>query len=167
MERYAALCATVISYLLPFREQQWHVEPPVPVDVYSCERFLTTSPPSRPNWLPRRELLRDFGENTPCSRKCVGAFYQALTTSRSPKINALYRQWARTFSEICGYEPDSPKLDVEQLARLYAVRAGRGQAPALQAFLCHPQLLRHVHQAARGSDRQFLRSHQSRPHRPS
>ncbi|MDW8309171.1 MAG: N-6 DNA methylase, partial [Verrucomicrobiales bacterium] len=125
MERYAGVvCDGFYFIFLRFREDHWHIEPPVPVDLYSCERFLNYLTALQTELATTPEnLLRDFGENTPCSRRCVSAFYQALTTSNSPKIAALYRQWARTFSEICGYEQDSPKLDVEALARLYAVRA--------------------------------------------
>ncbi|MFZ2640663.1 MAG: SAM-dependent DNA methyltransferase [Verrucomicrobiia bacterium] len=126
MERYAGIvCDGCFFIFLRFRDEQWHFEPPVPVDVYSCERFLHYLAALQTELATTPEnLLRDFGENTPASRKCVSAFYQVLTTSQNPKINALYRQWALTFSEICGYEHDSPKLDVEALARLYAVRAG-------------------------------------------
>ncbi|HYG24084.1 MAG TPA: hypothetical protein VEH04_14990 [Verrucomicrobiae bacterium] len=126
MERYAGVvCDGGYFIFLQQREGVWHVEPPVPVDVYSCERFLNYLAALQTELATTPEnLLRDFGENTPASRKCVAAFYQVLTTSKNPKINALYQQWARTFSEICGYEPNSPKLDVEALARLYAVRAG-------------------------------------------
>lgn len=126
MERYAGVVCDGGFYIFcRYREEQWHVEPPVPVDVYSSERFLHYLTALQTDLATTPEnLLRDFGENTPASRKCVAAFYQALTTSKNAKINALYQQWARTFSEICGYEPDSPKLDVEQLARLYSVRAG-------------------------------------------
>lgn len=126
MERYAGVvCDGCFFVFLRFREEQWHIEPPVPVDVYSCERFLHYLSALQTELATTPEnLLRDFGENTPSSRKCVAAFYQVLTTSNNPKINALFRQWARQFSEICGYEADSPKLDVEALARLYAVRAG-------------------------------------------
>jgi hypothetical protein len=126
VERYAGVvCDGGFFIFCRFREGQWHVEPPVPVDVYSCERFLHYLTALQTDLATTPEnLLRDFGENTPASRRCVAAFYQALTTSQSPKINALFRQWARMFSEICGYEPDSPRLDVEQLARLYSVRAG-------------------------------------------
>lgn len=126
MERYAGVvCDGCFFIFCRFRDEQWHIEAPVPVDVYSCERFLhyLTALQTELATTPEN-LLRDFGENTPASRKCVAAFYLTLTTSKNPKINALYQQWARTFSEICGYEPDSPKLDVEALARLYAVRAG-------------------------------------------
>ena len=126
MERYAGVvCDGCFFIFCRYRDEQWHIEAPVPVDVYSCERFLhyLTALQTELATTPEN-LLRDFGENTPASRKCVAAFYQTLTTSKNPKINALYQQWARTFSEICGYEPDSPKLDVEALARLYAVRAG-------------------------------------------
>jgi SAM-dependent methyltransferase len=125
-ERYAGVvCDGHFFVFLRFREEIWHIEAPVPVDVYSCERFLNYLAALQTELATTPEnLLRDFGENTTCSRRCVSAFYQDLTTSTNPKVAALYRQWARTFSEICGYEQDSPKLDVEGLARLYAVRAG-------------------------------------------
>jgi len=126
MERHAGVVCDGNHFIfLRFREGDWHIEPPVPVDVYSCERFLSYLFALQTELATTPEnLLRDFGENTPCSRKCVSALYQALTASKNPKIGALYRQWALTFSEICGYEQDSPKLDVEALARMYAVRAG-------------------------------------------
>jgi len=126
MERYAGVvCDGRFFIFLRFQEDQWHVEAPVPVDVYSCERFLHYLSALQTELATTPEnLLRDFGENTPFSRRCVGAFYQILTTWENPKVNALFRQWARQFSEICGYEADSPKLNVEALARLYSVRAG-------------------------------------------
>ena len=125
MERYAAIvCDGCFFIFLRYRDNDWHTEPPVPVDAYSCERLLyfVTALQTELATTPEN-LLRDFGENTTCARRCVSAFYQVLTTSTNGKIGALYRQWALTFSEICGYEQDSPKLDVESLARLYAVRA--------------------------------------------
>jgi len=126
MERYAGVvCDGCFFIFCRFRDDQWHVEPPVPVDLYSCERFLHYLAALQTELATTPEnLLRDFGENTTSSRTCVAAFYKILTTSPSPKIDALYRQWARTFSEICGYEPESPKLDVDALAKLYSVRAG-------------------------------------------
>lgn len=126
MDRYAGVvCDGCFFIFCRFREEQWHVEPPVPVDVHSCERFLRYLDALQTELATTPEnLLRDFGENTVYSRKCVSVFYQVLGTSTNPKINALFRQWARQFSEICGYEADSPKLDVEGLARLYAVRTG-------------------------------------------
>jgi len=125
MERYAAIVSDGRFFIfLRYREKDWHTEPPVPVDAYSCERFLYFVAALQTELATTPEnLLRDFGENTTCARRCVSAFYQVLTTSPNSKIGMLYRQWALTFSEICGYEQDSPKLDVESLARLYAVRA--------------------------------------------
>ncbi|HEU4709990.1 MAG TPA: N-6 DNA methylase [Pyrinomonadaceae bacterium] len=125
MERYAGVVCDGFYYIfLRYQEHDWEIEPPVPVDVYSSERFLSYIAALQTDLATTPDnLLRDFGENTVCSRRCVSAFYHVLTTSTSSKTGALYRQWARTFSEICGYEQDSPKLDVESLARLYAVRA--------------------------------------------
>src|SRR5262249_5832195 len=125
-ERYAGVvCDGAFLIFLRFVDEQWHIEPPVPVNIYSCERFLHYLAALQTELATTPEnLLRDFGENTPSSRKCVAAFYGILTTTTDPKVSALFDQWSRQFSEICGYEPNSPRLDVEAVARLYAVRAG-------------------------------------------
>lgn len=129
MERYAGAVTDGRFYIfLRFKHERWRVDPPVPVDALSTERFLgylialSTELAATPE-----NLLRDFGENTPCSRRCVGAFYRALAASEVPKVNTLYRQWAFTFSEICGYEENSPKLDVADLARGHGVRPASGE----------------------------------------
>ena len=110
MERYAGVaCDGCFFIFLRFKDGHWYVEPPVPVSPYSCARFfrylfaLQTELATTPE-----NLLRDFGESSTCARDCVSAFYNTLSTATVPKVGTLYRQWAQTFSEVCGYEENSP-----------------------------------------------------------
>ena len=123
------VCDGCFFIFLRSKEGHWRVEPPVPVTAHTCERFLRylfalqTELATTP-----QNLLRDFGEDSLCARDAVTALYDALTTSDVPKIGTIYRQWAQTFSEICGYEPDSPKLDVGKLSAAYGVKRKEGGA---------------------------------------
>ena len=129
IERYAGVVCDGNFYIfLRYKDGHWHTEPPVPVTPYSCERFLhylfalQTELATTPE-----NLLRDFGENSSSARACVSIFYNALATSTVPKVGAIYRQWALSFSEVCGYEENSPRLNVEALACSYDVKPAPGQ----------------------------------------
>jgi len=81
-------------------------------------------------------LVRDFGENTPISRPCVSRLYAALVGSGHPRVEALFGQWSLQFSEICGYEPGSSRLDVGRLAEDYGVQ-GQSVDPLRLFFAIH------------------------------
>lgn len=129
IERYAGVvCDGNFFIFLRYKEGHWHTEPPVPVTPYSCERFLRYLFALQTELATTPEnLLRDFGDNSSNARACVSAFYNALATSTVPKIGTLYRQWAQSFSEVCGYEENSPRLDVGFLARAYNVHPAHGE----------------------------------------
>ena len=129
MERYAGVaCDGCLFIFLRFKDGHWYVEPPVPVSPYSCARFLRYLFALQTELATTPEnLLRDFGESSTCARDCVSAFYNTLSTGTVPKVGTLYRQWAQTFSEVCGYEENSPRLDVGALALTYSVRPASGQ----------------------------------------
>ena len=94
-----------------FRGGVWHADDPIPVSSASTERFLASLYLlSTEKALTSNNLVRDFGEDTNASRAAVTAFYKALTESKNPKIQVIYDQWRQQFSEVCGYEEDSPRL---------------------------------------------------------
>ncbi|MBM4430561.1 MAG: SAM-dependent DNA methyltransferase, partial [Chloroflexi bacterium] len=72
--------------------------------------------------LTPENLVRDFGENTVVSRLAVSTLYHALRSSDSAKVGILFQQWQHLFSEICGYEEGSTRLDVAGLAESYGVK---------------------------------------------
>ena len=105
-----------------FRDDHWHVDDPVPVSAHSTEVFLRYLLSLATELaLTPENLVRDFGENTVVSRMAVTALYNALLRSENPKVRILFQQWQRLFSEICGYEEGSTRLNVARLARSYGV----------------------------------------------
>jgi len=106
-----------------FREGHWRVDDPLPVSPHSTETFLRyLLSLSTELALTPENLVRDFGENTVVSRMAVSALYRALRASDSPKAQVLFQQWQRQFSEICGYQEGTTRLDVGRLARAYGIQ---------------------------------------------
>jgi hypothetical protein len=118
------------------REGVSHTESPMKVDDYSTEHFLKLlASLSTELALIPENLIRDFGENTIVSRKAVSTLYKELTEARSPKVKALFEQWALQFGEVCDYEAAS-KLKVESFAQRFGT-AGQTIAPFPFFFCLH------------------------------
>lgn len=106
-----------------YRGGVWHPDEPLPVTPSSTERFLASLYLlSTEKALTADNLVRDFGENSNVARLAVSALYKALAESRNPKVKVIYDQWRQQFSEVCGYEEGSPRLDVRALAKQYGVQ---------------------------------------------
>lgn len=106
-----------------FRDDGWHKDEPLPVTADSTERFLASLYLlSTEKALTADYLVRDFGENSNVARIAVSAIYTALTESQNPKVKVIYDQWRQQFSEVCGYEEGSPRLNVRDLARQYGIQ---------------------------------------------
>ncbi len=105
-----------------FRDGHWHVDDPLPVTASSTERFLRyLTSLSTELALTPDNLLRDFGEGTSVAAGCVGTLYAALSRSDHPKVTKLFDQWQRQFSEVCGWERQSSRLDTSALASAFGV----------------------------------------------
>ena len=103
------------------KEGGWHTDPPIKVNEYSTEYFLKLlASLSTELALIPENLVRDFGENTPVSRKAVSSIYKALNNTRDPKVNKLFEQWSLQFGEVCDYEKAS-SLKVDSFARKFGI----------------------------------------------
>lgn len=106
-----------------FRTGLWHVDEPIPVTSSSTERFLASLYLlSTEKALTADNLVRDFGENSNVARIAVSTLYKALAESQNPKVKVIYEQWHEQFSEVCGYEEGSPRLNIRALAKQYAIQ---------------------------------------------
>lgn len=111
------------------RRGDWDVGPARDVDPDSVADLLLRLRALRGKALLPKNLVADFGgqeargrfEASPIAKRNVSALYQALAASDSPKVDALFAQWRLLFSEVCGYQFGSPKLDLEGLAASYDV----------------------------------------------
>ena len=105
-----------------YKDGRWEIDDPVPVADESTGRFLRyLSSLSTEQAVTPDNLVRDFGENTRIAKGCVSRLHEALTTTQNPRVEALFEQWSLQFSEICGYEPESTRLDVQALASSFGV----------------------------------------------
>ncbi|TDA67696.1 MAG: SAM-dependent DNA methyltransferase [Clostridia bacterium] len=112
-----------------YKEGRWIEDDPLPVSPASTERFLRylTSLSTEKAVTPEN-LIRDFGENTQLARLAVGTFYETIARTTSPRVRVLFDQWARQFSEVCGYAENSSKLEMAALARRFGIRTGPVEA---------------------------------------
>jgi methylase of polypeptide subunit release factors len=55
------------------------------------------------------ELLRDFGPRSTITTRIVRILYGKIISSKSPKVEALFNDWKRLFSQVCAYSPDKLK----------------------------------------------------------
>ena len=106
-----------------YRDDHFRIDDPLPVNSHSTETFLRyLLSLSTELALTPANLVRDFGENSNVARQVVPVLYTALQTTASPKVKILFEQWRRQFSEITGYDENSNQLDVQKLAKSYAVK---------------------------------------------
>ena len=126
------------SYFIFLRTKDgvWHIDSPLKVDDYSTEYFLKllTSLSKELALIPEN-LVRDFSENTPVSRKAVSSLYRALTETQNPKVKKLFDQWSLQFGEVCDYERAS-KLKVDSFARRFGI-TGQDIKPFYFFFCLH------------------------------
>jgi methylase of polypeptide subunit release factors len=112
-----------------YRGGVWHPDDPLPVTPSSTERFLASLYLlSTEKALTADNLVRDFGENSNVARISVSSLYRALVESQNPKVKVIYDQWHEQFSEVCGYEEGSPRLNIRALAKQYAIQDSRPNA---------------------------------------
>lgn len=116
------------------KEGVWHIDHPLKVDNYSVEYFLKLlASLSTELALIPENLVRDFGENTPVSRKVVSSLFNCLTSSDNTKAKTLFKQWSLQFSEVCDYE-EASKMKIESFARKFGV--GEGKIQSFPFFFC-------------------------------
>ncbi len=137
-ERLAGVVLDGYFYIfVRFREGHWRVDDPIPVSAHSTETFLRYLLSLATELaLTPENLLRDFGENTFVSRLCVRALYEALIHSDNPKVQTLFQQWSLQFGEVCGWERQSGRLNVGQLAKSFGIQA-RDPDPLHLFFAIH------------------------------
>jgi hypothetical protein len=120
-----------------FRDGHWHVDDALPVTPSSTERFLRyLTSLSTELALTPDNLLNDFGEGTAVATACVGTLYARLSEAEHPKVRTLFEQWQLQFSEVCGWERQSSRLDVPALASNFGVSVEEPD-PLLLFFSIH------------------------------
>jgi len=107
---------------LRHRQERWEASPATEVGRESIAQLLFCLNSLQGKALVPQNLVDDFGAHPDkTAGRCVRALYQALRHSQNRKVLAIFSQWRLLFSEVCGYELDSPTIDLTALAKSYGV----------------------------------------------
>ena len=116
-----------------FRDNEWHVQDPIPVTPYSAERFLRAlfNLGTKGKSFTAIDLAQDFGADGLIAPVAVRALYEAISTTESPKAQVFFNEWKIHFGEVCGYDVDKPSEKILQLAESYGLSPNKVNAANL------------------------------------
>jgi len=118
-ERYRLFLGVILSDRIAFvkydpKARDWVMRGPYDLNRETVLRLIEAMRGLKRKKLAVDELLTDFGPKSPITRKAVKAFYDKVTESKSSKVEALFNDWKRLFSQVCAYSPEKLKgLEVE------------------------------------------------------
>ena len=110
-ERYMLFLGVILSDRIAFvrydsKAEDWVMRGPYDLNRETVLRLIEAMRGLRRKKLAVDELLQDFGPRSPITRKGVKVFYDKVTKSKSSKVEALFNDWKRLFSQVCAYRPE-------------------------------------------------------------
>ncbi len=117
-------------------DEDWLVEPPVPVNPQTTSRFLKLlfSLVSGKALIPIN-LIDDFGAQNLTAQRITRALNTALDGDLPALVRTLFEQWATFFGEVSGYEEGSARLrdkpELKKFARAMGLDPSRVFPPRL------------------------------------
>jgi len=106
-----------------YRDDKWYVEDPIEVSKYSAERFLWAliNMGTKGKAFSPEYLAGDFGSGSPLAQAGVRALYETICTTINPKAQVFFQQWKILFSEVCGYDVNTPSDKIKKLSESYGI----------------------------------------------
>ena len=113
-ERYKFFLGVILCDKIAFvrydpKTKDWLLRGPYELNRESVLKLIEAIRGLRRKKLCAEELLEDFGPKSATTRKAVKVLYKKLLTSKNPKVEALFNDWKRVFSQVCAYSPDKLK----------------------------------------------------------
>jgi SAM-dependent methyltransferase len=91
------------------KTKSWLIRGPYDLNRETVLRLVEAIRGLRRKKLAVDELLGDFGPKSDTAIKMVNVFYGKVVSSKSPKVEALFNDWKRLFSQVCSYSPEKLK----------------------------------------------------------
>ncbi|MEM3591618.1 MAG: class I SAM-dependent DNA methyltransferase [Candidatus Bathyarchaeia archaeon] len=103
------LCDKIAFVRYDLRSKDWVLRGPYDLNRESVLRLIEAIRGLRRKKLCVDELLRDFGPESELARRVVTTLYRNLLSSKNPKVEALFNDWKKLFSQVCAYSPEKLK----------------------------------------------------------
>ena len=103
------LCDKIAFVRYDLRSKDWVLRGPYDLNRESVLRLIEAIRGLRRKKLCVDELLRDFGPESELARRVVTTLYRNLLSSKNPKVEALFNDWKKIFSQVCAYSPEKLK----------------------------------------------------------
>jgi methylase of polypeptide subunit release factors len=91
------------------KTKNWLIRGPYDLNRETVLRLVEAIRGLRRKKLAVDELLKDFGPKSDSAVSMVNVFYGKVVSSKSPKVEALFNDWKRLFSQVCSYSPEKLK----------------------------------------------------------
>jgi len=91
------------------KSKSWLLRGPYDLNKETVLRLVEAIRGLRRKKLAVDELLRDFGPKSEITVKMVKILYDKVMASKSRKVEALFNDWKRLFSQVCAYSPEKLK----------------------------------------------------------
>ena len=100
------LCDRIAFVRYDMKVKDWVLRGPYDLNRETVLRLVEAIRGLRKKKLAVKELLDDFGPKSDIAKKAVRVFYKKVTKSKSVKVEALFNDWKRLFSQVCAYSPE-------------------------------------------------------------
>ncbi|OQB41357.1 MAG: N-6 DNA Methylase [candidate division CPR1 bacterium ADurb.Bin160] len=106
------------------RNNLWDIEDPVSVDEKSFKTLLQRlfSIDIQGKALIIDNLVKDFSIISKDVTKDIKTFLINFINSNDKKVNLLYEQWKILFREVCGYDFDTKKIEIQELFDAFDIK---------------------------------------------
>lgn len=108
-----------------YRQNKWVTEPVSPINAETVRLMLEylrglSRKPLHPDF-----MVEDFGPESSNSiaKQCVQILYDELHKTKNPRTRVLYNEWRKTFNQVCGYDFQSTKLNVNEFVKEYEIKS--------------------------------------------
>src|SRR5262249_42444940 len=110
-------------FFVRHRGAKFDIESPQPITPLTAERLfraLVSLGATGKSYTPEN-LERDFGADSSSAQQCIGALYQAISTTENDKARTFFEQWKILYGEVCGYDVTKISEKIRKLAQHYGI----------------------------------------------
>ncbi|MEM4497337.1 MAG: N-6 DNA methylase [Nitrososphaerota archaeon] len=124
-DRYKYFIGVIISDKIAFlkydvKNDEWILRGPYDITRETVIKLIEIIRGLQRKPLTVENLVRDFGPESPTARKIVRIFYEKVAKHKTARVNVLFNEWLRVFSQATGYAPEKLK-ELQEIVKEYGL----------------------------------------------